>query len=81
MSSDSGSATWDSLTRAERRVVALVTEGLTNPQIAERLVLSPWTVQTHLKRIFKKLGVRGRAELAAMATRQAAAEPPRKYLR
>ena len=81
MSEPSGPTAWESLTPAERKVVALVTEGLTNPQIAERLHLSPWTIQTHLKRVFKKLGVRGRADLAARAAIHAAAEPPRKYLR
>jgi DNA-binding CsgD family transcriptional regulator len=66
---------WSSLTKAELKVVALVTEGLTNPEIAERLTVSPWTIQTHLKRIFKKLGVRGRAELAARAARRGAEGP------
>ena len=55
------------LTDAELRVVELLTEGLTNPQIAKRLYLSTYTVQTHLKRVFKKLAVTSRAELAAKA--------------
>lgn len=63
---------WDSLTPAERRIVALVTEGLTNPEIARRLFVSPWTVQTHLKRIFKKLDIHRRTELAARAARRPA---------
>jgi DNA-binding CsgD family transcriptional regulator len=75
MSDTSGEARWDALTRAELKVVELVTEGLTNPEIARRLYVSPWTVQTHLKRVFKKLGVRGRAELAAWAARRAANRP------
>ena len=62
---------WASLTPTERRVVALVAEGLTNPQIAERLLMGRATVKSHLEHIFPKLGVRTRAELAAMATRQA----------
>jgi DNA-binding CsgD family transcriptional regulator len=40
---------WDSLTPAEENVVALVAEGLTNPQIGERLFVSPRTVQSHLR--------------------------------
>jgi DNA-binding CsgD family transcriptional regulator len=72
MNDSSSSSPWDTLTRAELKVVALVTEGLTNPEIAKRLYVSPWTVQTHLKRVFKKLGVRGRAELAARAARRTA---------
>jgi DNA-binding NarL/FixJ family response regulator len=50
-------------------VVTLVCEGLTNPQIAERLYLSRRTVQSHLYSVFKKLGVRSRTELATLAVR------------
>ncbi len=55
---------WDSLTPTERSVVDLVAEGLTNPQIATRLLMSRETVKTHLSHIFTKLSVRTRAELA-----------------
>ena len=58
---------WGSLTAAERDVVALVAEGLTNQQVAERLVVSRRTVQTHLTHVFAKLGIRSRTELASMA--------------
>jgi DNA-binding CsgD family transcriptional regulator len=61
---------WDSLTTAEREVAALVAEGLTNPQIAERLFVRPATVKTHVSHIFAKVGVSTRAELAALAARQ-----------
>jgi predicted ATPase/class 3 adenylate cyclase/DNA-binding CsgD family transcriptional regulator len=61
---------WESLTPTERQVVALVADGLTNPQIAERLLMGRATVKTHLTRIFAKLGVRTRSELAAAATRR-----------
>ena len=61
---------WDSLSPAEMRVVQLVTEGLTNPQIGERLFISRRTVQAHLSHIFAKLGVASRAELAAQAARR-----------
>jgi DNA-binding CsgD family transcriptional regulator len=56
---------WDSLTEAERRVVGLVNEGLTNRQAAERLFVSPHTVSTHLRHVFVKLGVSSRRELLA----------------
>ncbi len=56
-----------SLTASEQRVVALVAEGLTNPEIAARLYVSPRTVQTHLRNVFAKLGVSTRTELAARA--------------
>jgi DNA-binding CsgD family transcriptional regulator/tetratricopeptide (TPR) repeat protein len=55
------------LTSAERRVVRLVTEGLTNREIGERLYLSPYTVGTHLKHVFDKLSVSSRVELTRMA--------------
>ena len=58
---------WSSLTPTERNVVALVAEGLTNPQIAERLFISRATVKTHLSNVFTKVGVTTRAQLAAMA--------------
>ncbi|MHB9849074.1 ATP-binding protein [Streptomyces krungchingensis] len=57
------------LTRREREVAALVTEGLSNRQIAESLVLSPRTVEGHVERILAKLGFSSRAQVAAwMAT-------------
>jgi predicted ATPase/DNA-binding CsgD family transcriptional regulator len=61
---------WDSLSPAELRVVELVAEGLTNPQIGERLFVSPRTVQAHLSHVFAKLAVSSRAELAAQAARR-----------
>jgi DNA-binding CsgD family transcriptional regulator len=57
---------WLSLTPAERDVVRLVAEGLSNRRIAERLFLSRYTVETHLKHVFAKLMVESRAELAAV---------------
>jgi pimeloyl-ACP methyl ester carboxylesterase/DNA-binding CsgD family transcriptional regulator len=58
---------WTSLTEAERQVVALAAQGLANAEIASELFLSRYTVETHLKRVFTKLGVRSRAELASLA--------------
>jgi len=62
---------WDSLTPTELQVVELVAEGLTNPQIGERMFISRGTVKVHLSHIFAKLGTSTRAELAAEATRRA----------
>lgn len=66
---------WDRLSRSEERIVELVCEGLTNPQIAERLYLSRRTVQSHLYSIFKKLGVKSRTELATLAVRAGLGSP------
>ena len=52
------------LTEREQHVAELVAEGLTNREIAERLYLSTNTVETHLRHIFQKRGVRSRTELA-----------------
>jgi DNA-binding CsgD family transcriptional regulator len=54
------------LTRAERAVAVLVGEGLTNKEIAARLVLSEKTVETHLGRVYSRLDVRGRKDLRAL---------------
>ena len=61
---------WASLTEAELPVVRLAAEGLTNEQVATRLCLSRYTVETHLKHVFAKLGVESRTELAALAAGQ-----------
>src|SRR5262249_31326937 len=53
------------LTEAESRVAVLVTQGLTNREIASAMFVSENTVQTHVRHIFLKLGVRSRTELAA----------------
>jgi DNA-binding NarL/FixJ family response regulator len=50
----------------ERQILALVVEGNTNRQIAERLYLSESTVKSHLASSFRKLGARSRAEAAAL---------------
>ncbi|MFC8493903.1 LuxR C-terminal-related transcriptional regulator [Streptomyces sp. NPDC057235] len=54
------------LSRAERRVVELVAEGCTNRAVAARLFVTPSTVEQHLTRVYRKLGVRSRADLAAL---------------
>ena len=62
------SSGWASLTPTELRVVTLVAEGLTNPQIAERMFIARGTAKVHLSHIFDKLGITTRAQLAAAAT-------------
>jgi len=57
-------AAGDALTPIERQVAALVAEGLTNREVAAKLVLAERTIEGHLSRIYSKLGVRSRAELA-----------------
>jgi DNA-binding NarL/FixJ family response regulator len=57
----------DALTEREREVVALVGGGLSNEEIAERLVLSVATAKTHVSRAMGKLGARDRAQLVVMA--------------
>ncbi|MCA1678255.1 MAG: tetratricopeptide repeat protein, partial [Actinobacteria bacterium] len=66
---------WPSLTDRERQLAALVAEGLTNPQIADRLFVSLGTVKFHLSRIFRKLGVTGRSELVREVWRRGG-DPP-----
>lgn len=62
------------LTRTERDIVELVCEGMTNPQIAELLSVSPRTVQGHLLKTFRKLKVSTRAELVGRMLRAGAQE-------
>lgn len=66
---------WASLTPTEAQVVKLVSEGLTNPQIADRMFISRATVKVHLGHVFQKLDVRSRSELAAQSARREAAAP------
>jgi DNA-binding NarL/FixJ family response regulator len=57
----------DPLTGREREIVALVGEGLSNDEIAERLVVSPATAKTHVSRAMTKLHARDRAQLVVLA--------------
>jgi len=60
----------DALTRREREVLALLTEGLDGPAIAKRLFVSPLTVRNHVQHILTKLDVHSRAEAVALALRR-----------
>jgi DNA-binding CsgD family transcriptional regulator len=63
---------WESLTRAEWRVADLVADGATNRQVAEHLSVSHHTVNTHLRNVYGKLGVRSRDQLTRLARGESA---------
>jgi DNA-binding CsgD family transcriptional regulator len=63
---------WGSLTPTELQVAELVGQGLTSPQIATRMFISPRTVQTHISHSLRKLDLRSRVELATAVTRNRA---------
>lgn len=64
------------LSPRERDVVAAVVDGLSNDEIATRLEIAPKTVESHLRRLFERLGVASRTELATRALREGWLEVP-----
>jgi DNA-binding NarL/FixJ family response regulator len=58
------------LTGRQQEIAALIARGLSNTEIAARLVLTPGTVANHVAQIMKRLGARGRAEVAVWAFKQ-----------
>ena len=76
---DRPSRGWAAMTNSELAVSELVADGLTNREIAERLFISPHTVNTHLRQVFAKLEVNSRVDLTRLATerRRETRTPPR----
>ncbi|MGW7431607.1 LuxR C-terminal-related transcriptional regulator [Streptomyces sp. NPDC054861] len=67
----SGAAAPEELTPQQQRIAALASEGATNREIADRLSISPRTVDHHLRNVFARLGVRSRVELSGVLSRAA----------
>ncbi len=63
---------WESLTDTERRIADLVAQGLSNRQVAAQMFLSVHTIAFHLRRVYCKLDVTSRVQLARLAAEQAA---------
>jgi DNA-binding CsgD family transcriptional regulator/DNA-binding Lrp family transcriptional regulator len=67
---------WAAMTKSELAVAELVANGLTNREIAERLFVSPHTVNTHLRHVFAKLQVHSRVDLTRVATERNLEDAP-----
>ena len=72
-SSDPGGTGVEQLTVSERRVAELAAEGNSNPEIAQMLFVTRKTVETHLGRVYRKLGISGREQLAHVLEERAPA--------
>ena len=62
-----GSHSVMNLSKREKEVLGLIAQGFSNPEIGQRLFISPATVKVHVRHIFEKLGVKSRAEAALRA--------------
>jgi DNA-binding CsgD family transcriptional regulator/energy-coupling factor transporter ATP-binding protein EcfA2 len=71
---DPAAAEWPELTASELAVVRLVIRGATDREVAQRLYISAHTVNSHLRHVFAKLGIRSRVELARRAGERQAAK-------
>ena len=69
--------TRDELTAQERQIAHLARDGLSNPEIGTRLFISPRTVKYHLRKVFIKLGISSRNELALALAGDPDVVPPR----
>jgi DNA-binding CsgD family transcriptional regulator len=67
---------WEGLTDTERAIAEMASQGLTNREIAIRVFLSRHTVDSHLRKVFRKLGVNSRVALAAAVTSRTRDAPP-----
>jgi DNA-binding CsgD family transcriptional regulator len=61
-----GGTSWEELTPTEQWVALLTSRGLRNKELADTLFVSPKTIEQHLGRIYRKLGLRSRTELACL---------------
>ena len=66
----------DALTPSERRVAGMAAKELTNRDIAQALFVTPTTVEVHLSRVYRKLGIASRAQLADALGSEASAPAP-----
>ena len=71
----------DELTPKERQIAQLVATGASTREVASDLFLSPKTIETHLTRIYRKLGVRSKSELAAIAADRSVLHPAQRAAR